>query len=134
MRGRFALSSFWTGITALVVSLLGLLVGWWWLSIAAGLVGGLLTRRGGAAFLPPFTGTLLAWAVLDLWRMMPAQGGAGPLWQVTAIAGLPPAAGAVFMVLPAVMAAVASGLFAVAVSSGRAALVRPASDAPDVSA
>mgnify|MGYP001084237263 CR=1 FL=1 len=134
MRGRFALSSFWTGITALVVSLLGLLVGWWWLSIAAGLVGGLLTRRGGAAFLPSFTGTLLAWAVLDLWRMMPAQGGAGPLWQVTAIAGLPPAAGAVFMVLPAVMAAVASGLFAVAVSSGRAALERMQPGAPDVSA
>ena len=134
MTGRFALNGFWTGITVLVVSLLGLLVGWWWLSIAAGLVGGVLTRRGGAAFLPSFTGTLLAWAVLDLWRMMPAQGGAGPLWQVTAIAGLPTAAGAAFMALPAVVAAVASGLSAVAMSSGRTALERPQPEAPDVSA
>ncbi|MGE5589365.1 MAG: hypothetical protein ACM3ZA_01860 [Bacillota bacterium] len=119
---------------ALVVSLLGLLLGWWWLSIAAGLVGGLLTSRGGAAFLPSFTGTLLAWAVLDLWRMMPAQGGAGLLWQVTAIAGLPSAAGAAFMALPAIIAAVASGLFAVAAATLRAAVERPRTDAPDVSA
>lgn len=134
MSGRFALSSPWTGLVALAISLIGLLLGWWWLSVAAGLAGGLLVRRGGAAFLPSFTGTLLAWAALDLWRMMPAQGGVGPLWQVTAIAGLPSAAGAAFMAMPAILAAVASGLLAVAAATLRAAVGRPLTDAPDVSA
>lgn len=128
MTNRPVLSPLQTGFITFVLALAGLAVGWWWVTVAAGLVAGFLTRPGGRAFLPAFLGSLLAWVALDIWRLALWQG-AAQLWQVTALAGLPAAAGPVFMDLPALLAAVAAGFASAAVVGLLAAAGRPAAAA-----
>lgn len=114
------MKSVWTGPLAFALTLGGLLIGLWWAAPVAGLVAGAVTRPGGRPFLDTSLGTLLAWAVADVWRLLFWRG-YEQAQVVAALAGLPTAAGAAFFVLPGLVAALASGCAAAAAAHALAA-------------
>ncbi|MBE3556359.1 MAG: hypothetical protein IMW91_04680 [Firmicutes bacterium] len=100
-------------LLSFVLAEVGLWVGWWWLFIVGGLASGLIPHQR-HPFWSAFVGTFLAWAVMfgvRLWK----ESAWGQATVTAHLAGLPGISGALFMLLPTWLAAVAAGLFCFAV-------------------
>ncbi|MDI3316305.1 MAG: hypothetical protein QJR14_01550 [Bacillota bacterium] len=109
--GRWRLAA--AGLLTALLASAGLAAGLWWLGApAAALLFAWLDppgRRGWTAF----TAVLAAWVAFDL-RALLAAGGWQQSQVVMALAGLPGPAAVAFWLLPALLAAAAAGLAAVA--------------------
>lgn len=113
----------WIGPLTFLIALAGLTLGLWWLAAPAGFAAALVAREGGRPFLDGFLGGLLAWAVVDVWRIL-LWHGYDIAWLTSALAGLPAPAASVFFALPGLLAALAAGFGALAGAHLRSARQR----------